>query len=98
MDGELASRPRTTDTPKKTHKRNSWQIRCKQHTALYWQTAEAMDSLAQQGNDPIWSVHALKEDGSLDNETLTAFLKEHNKTAMIPLNHTAKHLSCSVSS
>ena len=43
--------------------------------------AEAMENLAQQGNDPIWSVQALKEDGSLDIETLTAFLKEHNKSS-----------------
>lgn len=40
--------------------------------------AESMDKLAALGNDSIWSVQALKEDGSVDIDTLNAFMKERN--------------------
>lgn len=43
--------------------------------------AEGLENLANRGNDAVWSVQALKEDGSLDLETLKAFLNETNKSS-----------------
>jgi hypothetical protein len=40
---------------------------------------EGLENLADQGNEAVWSVQALKEDGSFDRENFTAFLEEKFK-------------------
>lgn len=47
-------------------------------TAIGYLTArsqEGLDNLAKLGTEPIWTVQALKEDGTLDVDNLTDFLK-----------------------
>ncbi|MGH1378832.1 MAG: hypothetical protein ACRBB3_08415 [Alphaproteobacteria bacterium] len=40
---------------------------------------EGMNNLAMQGNDPIWSIQVIREDGTFDIENLTSFLEGQNK-------------------
>ena len=40
---------------------------------------EGLDNLARLGTEPIWTVQALKEDGTLDVDNLTDFLKDKFK-------------------